>query len=85
MKRYPHGLSSRSTSLGSFASRQSITPAKIGRAMKKLGYERIAKRIEGVIQYGYIIVFIDAEMRQTNKRSTAREIYLESHPQDDDD
>ena len=52
--------------------------------MKKLGYERIAKRIEGVIQYGYIIVFIDAEMHQTNKRSTAREIYLESHPQDDD-
>ena len=52
--------------------------------MKKFGYERIAKRIEGVIQYGYIIVFIDAEMHQTNKRSTAREIYLESHPQDDD-
>ena len=68
-----------------FASRQSITPAKIGRAMKKLGYERIAKRIEGVIQRGYIVVFIDAEMRQTNKRSTAREIYLESHPQDDDE
>lgn len=81
MKRYPHGLSSHSTSLGSFASRQSITHAKIGRAMKKLGYERIYRERS----FGYIIVFIDAEMRQTNKRSTAREIYMESHPQDDDE
>lgn len=81
MKRYPQGLSSHSTSLGSFASRQSITPAKIGRAMKKLGYEKIAN----TNRYGYIVVFVDAEMRQTNKRSTAREIYLESHPQDDDE
>lgn len=48
--------------------------------MKKLGCEKIAN----TNRYGYIVVFVDAEMRQINKRSTAREIYMESHPQDDD-
>lgn len=67
-----------------YASKFNINASKIGKALKKLGYERIRRGQT----WGYIMVYIDSDMRRANQRAEATVIYNENHPHystDDDD
>ncbi|MCQ2077620.1 MAG: DUF3874 domain-containing protein [Bacteroidaceae bacterium] len=67
-----------------YASKLNISAPKIGRALKKLGYKRIRRGQT----WGYIMVYIDSDMRRANQRAEATAIYNENHPHystDDDD